>query len=101
MDTYIMNKELFIDLIKKAKKISSMYTLPQIVAASLGDLDIRGIAHRGYFASITDFNSYYNANLSLIDIKTAEGLSLIHIFSRKLLSKRTCYSSTVRRLTVL
>ena len=74
MDTYIMNKELFIDLIKKAKKISSMYTLPQIVAASLGDLDTRGIAHRGYFASITDFNSYYNANLSLIDIKTAEGL---------------------------
>ncbi len=35
MDTYIMKKELFIELIKKGKKISSMYTLPQIVAASL------------------------------------------------------------------
>ena len=74
MDTYIMKKELFIELIKKGKKISSMYTLPQIVAASLGELDVRGVAHRGYFASITDFNSYYNANISLIDIKTAEGL---------------------------
>ncbi|RGU32171.1 glucose-1-phosphate adenylyltransferase subunit GlgD [Ruminococcus sp. AF17-22AC] len=74
MDTYIMKKELFIELIKKGKKISSMYTLPQIVAASLGELDVRGVSHRGYFASVTDFNSYYNANISLIDIKTAEGL---------------------------
>ena len=74
MDTYIMKKELFIELIKKARKISSMYTLPQIVNESSADLDIRGVSHRGYFASITDFNSYYNANISLIDIKTAEGL---------------------------
>ena len=74
MDTYVMSKELFIELIKKARKISSMYTLPQIVNESSADLDIRGVSHRGYFASITDFNSYYNANISLIDIKTAEGL---------------------------
>ena len=74
MDTYVMSKDLFIELIKKAKKISSMYTLPQIVNESAADLDIRGVSHRGYFASITDFNSQYNANISLIDIKTAEGL---------------------------
>ena len=65
MDTYIMKKELFIELIRKARKISSMYTK---------DLDIRGIAHRGYFAPLTDFKSYYDANISLINIKTAEGL---------------------------
>lgn len=74
MDTYIMKKELFIDLIKKARKISSMYTLPQIVHASAGELDIRGVAHKGYFASITDFKSYFDANISLINIKTAESL---------------------------
>ena len=74
MDTYIMKKELFIELIRKARKISSMYTLPQIVNASAKDLDIRGIAHRGYFAPLTDFKSYYDANISLINIKTAEGL---------------------------
>ena len=74
MDTYIMKKTLFIELIRKARKISSMYTLPQIVNASAKDLDIRGIAHRGYFASLTDFKSYYDANISLINIKTAEGL---------------------------
>lgn len=74
MDTYVMKKELFIELIKKARKISSMYTLPQIVNSLAGELDIRGVAHRGYFASITDFNSYYNANISLIDFKTADAL---------------------------
>lgn len=51
-----------------------MYTLPRLSMNLLADLDIRGVSHRGYFASITDFNSYYNANISLIDIKTAEGL---------------------------
>lgn len=74
MDTYIIKKELLIELIKKAKKISSMYTLAQIVNTCAGELDIRGVAHRGYFASITDFNSYYNANISLIDFKTADAL---------------------------
>ena len=74
MDTYVMKKELFIELVKKAKKISSMYTLAQIVSKECEELDIRGVAHRGYLASITDFKSYYDANLSLIDSKTAASL---------------------------
>lgn len=74
MDTYVMKKEVFIELIHKAKKMSSMYTLSDIVNASCSELDIRGVAHRGFFASITDFQSYYNANLSLIDFKAANTL---------------------------
>ena len=31
MDTYVMKRELFIELVYKAKKLSSMYTLPQII----------------------------------------------------------------------
>ena len=38
------------------------------------DLDVRGISHRGFFASITDFQSYYDANMDLIDIKAAQTL---------------------------
>lgn len=74
MDTYVMKKELFIELIKKAQKISSMYTLPQIVNTECENLDIRGVAHKGYFATITDFKSYYDANVSLIDLKKAQEL---------------------------
>lgn len=74
MDTYIMKKDLFIDLVHKAQKTSSMYSLADIVNASCTELDVRGVSHRGYFASITDFKSYYDANISLIDFKTALSL---------------------------
>ncbi len=74
MDTYVMKKELFIEMINKAKALSSMYTLPQIVGLSCNDLDIRGYAHTGYFAALTDLKSYYDANMSLLDIEKAEDL---------------------------
>lgn len=74
MDTYIMKKELFLDLIKKAKSLSSMYTLADIVNNACEELDVRGISHRGYFASITDLNSFYNANIELIDARRATDL---------------------------
>lgn len=71
MDTYIMKTELFIKLVKDAYEKSSMYTLADIVSDYCEELDVRGVSHRGYFASLTDFKSYYNANLELIDYKTA------------------------------
>ena len=74
MDTYIMAKDIFINLIKKAKKTSSVFTLSDIVDMECNELDIRGVAHRGYFAAITDFKSYYDANISLIDYKSATSL---------------------------
>ena len=74
MDTYVMKKDLFVDLIKKAKKLSSLYTLVDILNVLNNELDIRGVSHRGYFASITEFKSYFDANLELIDAKTANGL---------------------------
>ena len=74
MDTCVMKTELFISLIKEAKKLSSMYTLADILKANCGTLDIRGVAHKGFFASITDFPSYYDANMNLLDYKAAQEL---------------------------
>ena len=74
MDTYVMKKELFIDLVNAAQSISSMYSLRDIVNQKCEELDIRGVSHRGYFAAITDFKAYYEANMSLIDIKSARTL---------------------------
>ena len=50
MDTYVMSKELFISLIHKAKEISSLYYLADVINAGCrdGELDVRGISHRGY-----------------------------------------------------
>lgn len=74
MDTYIMKKELFLDLVKQARKLSSMYSLCDIVSNQCSTLDIRAVAHHGYFAPITDFQSYYDANMSLINFKAASEL---------------------------
>lgn len=76
MDTYIMKNEIFLKLITAAQKESSMFTLADItdVASKQKILDIRGIPHKGYFAALTDFKSYYDANVDLIDYKAAADL---------------------------
>ncbi|MBQ6376382.1 MAG: glucose-1-phosphate adenylyltransferase subunit GlgD [Lachnospiraceae bacterium] len=74
MDTYIMKKSLLLELIFKARNISSMYHLSRIVSLACDELDIRGVQHKGYFAAITDLKSYYDANLSLINRENAESL---------------------------
>ena len=74
MDTYVMKKDLFLELIRKAKSLSSMYTLAQIVNIECEELDVRGYKHEGYFAAITNFKSYYDANLSLIKYEETKDL---------------------------
>lgn len=80
MDTYIMKKDLFVALIRKTASYSSMYTLMDTVNAACSgtlegmDLDVRGVAHKGFFAPITDFRSYYDANMALSDINEAKNL---------------------------
>ena len=74
MDTYIMKKDLFIELLHEGHKMSSMYTLAHVVNAKADELDIRGVEHKGYFASCTDFNGYYAANMELINYDNAADL---------------------------
>ena len=76
MNSYIMKKDLFLDLINQAKKKSSMYNLFNIVndKAAAEELNIKAVQHKGYFEAITDFKSYYDANLELTDYKAASSL---------------------------
>lgn len=66
LETYILSKELFIALVKKAANTSSLYWFRDIVNEECSQLDIRGIAHRGFVACINDFKSYYKANIDLL-----------------------------------
>ena len=67
MDTYVMSKNRFIDLIEKAVAKSSIYNLTDILNAENDELDIRGVQHKGYLAAITDLRSYYDANMELLN----------------------------------
>ena len=76
MDTYVMKKELFIDLVKRASNYSSTYSLAQMLSVIVqgAELEIRGAQHKGYFASIDDLQSYYEASMDLLDLKEAQSL---------------------------
>ncbi len=74
METYVMKKSIFLDIIKKAARTSSMYHLSGAVNLEASELDIRGIQHKGFFAAVTDLKSYYDANLMLINQENARNL---------------------------
>ncbi|WP_044913439.1 glucose-1-phosphate adenylyltransferase subunit GlgD [Butyrivibrio sp. WCE2006] len=71
MDTYVMSKEIFIDLIKKSRKESSAYSLADMIGLACNELDVRGIQHKGYFAAITSLDDYYRANMEMLDYATS------------------------------
>ena len=76
MDTYIMKKSLFIDLVQRTAKYSSTYSLSQMLGVLIKreELEIRGVQHKGFFASVDDLQSYYESNLSMLDPKNQRDL---------------------------
>lgn len=71
LETYVLSKELFISLVNKAANISSLYSFRDMLNDECSELDVRGVAHRGYFVAINDFKSYYKANMELVNINKA------------------------------
>lgn len=74
LETYVMSKDLFMNLVKKAANTSSLYWFRDILNDECSELDIRAVNHRGFFACINDFKSYYEANMTLIDYDKAMDL---------------------------
>lgn len=74
LDTYVLSKKLFMELVEEASKISSLYWFEDILNEKCSDLDVRGYQYRGYLAAITDLTSYYEANMELIDPDVAQDL---------------------------
>ena len=59
MDTYVMRKDLFMELVKKGRKISSMFTLNDIVNMACSELDVRGVSHRSQILRATIMQTYH------------------------------------------
>ncbi|WP_035768176.1 glucose-1-phosphate adenylyltransferase subunit GlgD [Butyrivibrio sp. NC2002] len=72
MDTYVMKKDIFIELIKKSRKESSAYSLADMIAIACKEYDVRGYQHKGYFAAITSLDDYFRSNMELLDFDVAE-----------------------------
>lgn len=74
MDTYVLSKKLFVELIDEALKTSSLFWFTDILNEKCEELDIRGYQYRGYLAAITDLASFYEANMDLLNREVAEDL---------------------------
>ncbi|MEE8885897.1 MAG: glucose-1-phosphate adenylyltransferase subunit GlgD [Eubacteriales bacterium] len=76
LNTYVMKKDLFVDLIQKSQKYSSVYTMAQTIdeAAKNDDYDVRGVLHKGYLATCSDFKSYYEANMDMLNLDVARNV---------------------------
>ena len=67
LQTYILSKEMFVEMIKKAHSTSSMYWFKDALNDSCEDLDIRGINYRGKVYPIYDLKSYYDSNMKMLE----------------------------------
>ncbi len=74
MNTYCMKRDTFVELVKAASWMSSVYTLADIVNLKCKDIDVRAYQHKGYFAAITSLEDYFNASMELLDYDIASDL---------------------------
>lgn len=70
LETYVMKKDLFIELVEKAFNESSLYSLSNIISDSCKTLKVLGYRHSGYCACINSLKSYYDCCMDLKDAKT-------------------------------
>jgi glucose-1-phosphate adenylyltransferase len=74
MECYVMTKKLFIDLIRKAVRTSSLYWFRDIVNDSVDELDVRGYQVKGYVKCINTMRQYFQISMGLRDRRVAANL---------------------------
>ncbi|MGM9959980.1 MAG: glucose-1-phosphate adenylyltransferase subunit GlgD [Allobaculum sp.] len=68
LDTYVMSKEKFVELVKEAHAYSPMFWMTDMinVLASKGDLKVNTVAYAHPVFPILDIKSYYNSNMEML-----------------------------------
>lgn len=74
LETYVLSKELFVELVKEAHELSALYWFRDIINEKVNTLDIKGYAYRGPAYIINNFKAYYQANIDLINRDKASDL---------------------------
>lgn len=67
LEAYFMKRTVFLELIKRAKSVSALYWLKDILRDVVDQYKIMGYAHRDYVACINNVNAYYHTQLELLD----------------------------------
>ena len=62
-ETYVMSRELFVELVEKSYEISPLFNFIDIIKHHLGSLNVRGYKYEGYLACVNTLNEYYRLNM--------------------------------------
>jgi len=74
LETYVMSKKTFVDILYAAQAISSLYSLSDIVKDCVDSFNVGAYCHNGYAACISTLNAYYRTSM---DIKREKELHKI------------------------
>lgn len=72
MEAYILSKALFIQLIKQAANVSSLYWFKDILRDQVEELIIKGYGVRGYVSCIGSLTEYYKTGMELKNPNNSE-----------------------------
>ncbi len=74
LSTYVMSKEIFINLIHLANQTSSLYTLRDIIKDQLPMMNVQAYPVKGYVACINTLEEYHRVSLELTDYAVSKTL---------------------------
>lgn len=72
LETYIMKKDVLMDLLVKAKAVSAFFTLKDILEYSVKELHIHGSEYLRYFRLVDSTKTYLDVSLELLDPKVSK-----------------------------
>lgn len=73
-ECYVMTKETFIQLVRRASSVSPLFSLINILSALTDSLKLYGYPIDSYLACINSLEEYYQVNQSMIDADYARNL---------------------------
>lgn len=91
MEMYIMKKEIFLDIVMDSISRGKSFYLNDAINESIKDLKVVGFEHKGYLKCINSVESYYEANMDLLNPEIAHE---IFYSDRKIFTKAKDESPT-------
>lgn len=78
LETFVMKKEIFLELIYSCIKKGYCNTIKDTIYRSVPSYKVMGYEFSGYAQCINSINTYYKANMDLLDIKVNKDLFYSH-----------------------
>lgn len=74
LEAYVMKKDVFLNLIKHADEVSSIYTFKELLAEQLDTINVHGYQFKGMVYCINSLDMYYRASMHLLDYNHAKAI---------------------------